>query len=186
MSEIILVTGGARSGKSSFAEETAAACSKDVLYIATAEPFDDEMTERIRKHRATRPKDWKTLERFSEFKEIQHLDDFLNARAVLLDCLGLMLNNWMYYADINFENGDFNLFNAFEKDFLDEIENLFKICRENDKSLIIVTNEIGMGLVPVDAVSRLYRDILGRANKLSATMSDRVYLLVSGIPVKIK
>ena len=186
MSEIILVTGGARSGKSSFAEETAAACADDVLYIATAEPFDDEMAERIRKHRAARPKDWKTLERFSDFRDIQHMGDFLSARAVLLDCLGLMLNNWMYYAKINFENSDFNLFNAFEKDFLDEIENLLNICREKDKTLIIVTNEIGMGLVPVDAVSRLYRDILGRANKLAATRADRVYLLVSGIPVKIK
>lgn len=186
MKDVILVTGGARSGKSSFAEAKAAALSDKVLYIATAESSDDEMADRIKKHRESRPKSWTTIECYKDFERLEDNRDFLNAEVILLDCLSLMLNNWMYYANINFDAADFTIFDDFEKSFLNEIETLIGICREKQRKLILVTNEIGMGLVPADALSRIYRDILGRSNRLAATLSDEVYLLISGIPVKIK
>lgn len=186
MSDLILVTGGARSGKSSFAEMKAATFSEHVLYIATAECSDAEMAERIRKHQEARPKAWKTIERYSDFKQLEQQQDFLTAEILLLDCLSLMLNNWMYYSKLNFENASFDLFDDFEEAFLAEIGNLISLCQEKNKKMIMVTNEIGMGLVPADAASRYYRDMLGRANKWVATLADEVFLLISGIPVKIK
>jgi len=186
MTDVILVTGGARSGKSSFAEAKAAALSERVLYIATAESSDDEMADRIKKHRESRPKSWMTIEWYKDFERLENNRNFLTAEVILLDCLSLMLNNWMYYSKINFDTGDFDQFDDFEKSFLAEIGTLIRICREKQRKIILVTNEIGMGLVPVDALSRVYRDILGRSNRLAATLSDEVYLLISGIPVKIK
>ena len=186
MADIILVTGGARSGKSSFAEAMAADYSSRVLYVATAEYSDGEMTERIRKHRESRPSTWKTKESFRKFSALEGDEDFLGADLVLLDCLSLMLNNWMYYAAIDFSKPDFVQIDRFEADFFDEVDALISLCRDHAKQLIIVTNEIGMGLVPADALSRVYRDLLGRTNRLVSGKADAVYLLISGIPVKIK
>ncbi len=186
MAELILVTGGARSGKSSFAETKAAELSEKVLYIATCESSDAEMAERIKKHQAMRPKSWKTLEKFENFNTLEQETDFLSAKVILLDCLSLLLNNKMFYKKLDFDAGEFQRYAAFEEEVLNEVRTLMEICHRNNKPLIIVTNEIGMGLVPASASSRYYRDMLGRTNKLAASLSDQVYLLISGIPIKIK
>ncbi len=186
MADIIFITGGARSGKSSYAESKAAEFSDRVLYLATAVGFDEEMRQRIRKHRADRPKTWRTMEKFEKFSEIPSDPDFIASEVILLDCLSLMLNNRMYYSGIDFESRNYEQFELFEEGIGQDLESLISMVRAAGKKLIMVSNEIGMGIVPIDALSRQYRDMLGRINKQAARTADEVYLLVSGIPVKIK
>lgn len=203
MGEILLFTGGARSGKSTMAEaavkaaaERAASSQTDlrtaggdggkVLYIATAAVCDEEMAERVRKHREQRPADWETLEQFWNFDSLADVPSFQSADAVLLDCMGFMLNNIMYYSGIDWETLPLSDMQRVEQRMIDEIHHLMRAAREADKTLALVTNEVGMGLVPAERSSRYYRDILGRANRTVAQEADRVCFLVSGIPMWIK
>ncbi|WP_324825551.1 bifunctional adenosylcobinamide kinase/adenosylcobinamide-phosphate guanylyltransferase [Sinanaerobacter sp. ZZT-01] len=187
MAEVTLMTGGARSGKSLYGERLAKEAGKDkVLYIATAAVCDDEMKERVKKHRAQRPSEWITLEKFWEFDQLEKNRDFLNAEAVLIDCLGFMLNNIMYYCEIDWDHCPAEDMQRVEERMLFEVKRLISICRKHDKSLIGVTNEVGMGLVPAERSSRYYRDILGRANRCFAELADRVIFMVSGVPVQVK
>ncbi len=186
MQDIIFVTGGARSGKSSFAEGIASGYSERVLYLATAVGFDEEMKERIRNHRNARPVTWKTVERFEALGDMAEEPDFKESDVILLDCLSLMLNNRMHYAGIDFGSRDFESFIGFEQEVLGDLGQLAALAERTNKRLIIVSNEIGMGLVPADPVSRQYRDMLGRLNRFAAKMAHEAYFLVSGMPIKIK
>lgn len=191
MSNIIMVTGGARSGKSGFAENKVKDLAKEhgqchVIYLATATSCDDEMADRIAKHRAARPAEWITVEKFRDFQEFDTIIDQHNAQVIILDCLGFMLNNIMFYGDIDFNQIDSLDFEAIEKSALLEINALTEIARKKEVDLVVVTNEVGMALVPPDKISRYYRDILGRLNSNMAMLSDEVYFTVSGIPMKIK
>ena len=199
MSEILLFTGGARSGKSTMAEtkvkEAAIAAAQRrgelssdgrVLYIATAAVCDEEMVERVKKHRAQRPASWATLEAFWNFDTIETRSDFQKADAVLLDCMGFMLNNIMYYSNIDWEHLPLSDMQRVEDRMIDELSALMGACRRCDKTLALVTNEVGMGLVPADRSSRYYRDILGRANRTAAEEADQVCFMVSGIPLWVK
>lgn len=194
MSLSVLVTGGARSGKSTFAEGLCLRLSKNnVVYIATGIAFDDEMKERIKKHRQQRPSVWYTLEAYTELAV--HLYTLLKSTqkdnknifdCALLDCLTIMTNNVMMdliedWDDITDEHAM-----IIETKIKTEIKNLFDFCTENDIHLIIVTNEVGMGIVPEYKSARYFRDIAGRVNQYTAMLADEVYLCVSGIPVKIK
>ena len=185
MGKLILVTGGARSGKSSFAEETVRLFGDNILYIATATGFDDEMKERIRRHRLQRPSNWETLEAFCDFDKT--LTGMLEGRdAVLLDCVTIMVSNIMLQKAMDWEKLSVDDINEVEKEVIRQVGTLLSIIKEADIPFILVTNELGMGVVPPYALGRAVRDIAGRVNQQLARAADDVYLCVSGIPVKIK
>lgn len=185
MGRLILVTGGARSGKSSFAEEKAGSFGKNILYIATAIAFDNEMKERIRRHRMQRPEGWETLEAFRDFSRV--LPHMLERRdAVLLDCVTVMISNIMLQKEMDWEGLSVDDMNEAEREVAGQVESLLTIIKEADMPFILVTNELGMGVVPPTVLGRAIRDIAGRANQQLARAADEVYLCVSGIPVRIK
>ena len=182
MSKIYYVTGGARSGKSSFAEKIAENYS-DVGYIATAIVTDEEMEERINNHKSTRPKDWETYE---TYKDIDVVLKTSPCKTFLLDCLTIMTTNILMEFSLDGQGLDIKSEKVISDKVLREIMNLVVAAKELDKTLIVVSNEVGMGIVPEGRLSRLFRDVSGRANQLMASLCDEAYLLVSGIPIKIK
>lgn len=184
MTELILVTGGARSGKSTIAERIFEGCDA-LLYIATSVPFDEEMRDRIMKHRERRDEKWRTVEIFQDFKKLKHNQDFLDCRGILLDCITVMLSNRFYYEEIN-ESTPLERYEALERVMIEDISNLIELAKSNEKKMVIVTNELGMGIVPIDRMTRMYRDIAGRINQYLAKEADKVILAVSGIGVDLK
>lgn len=185
MSEITLITGGARSGKSTYAETLAKACEGPVCYIATAIPFDEGMRERIRHHRAQRPGDWETLEAFSG------LGDIIRQRRgqqalYLLDCVTLLVTNLMFKDMPDYDTLLPDQVQKIEADILAEIDDLVLAIRQSDSRMLLVTNEVGMGIVPENAIARIYRDIAGRVNQRIGASADAVYLVVCGQALKIK
>ena len=168
MAEIILVTGGARSGKSALAERLAQSRGNKVIYIATSEPFDDEIQSRIDRHRARRDTGWRTVDAPLELPDMLVQTDGDAPR--LVDCLTMWLNNLIYH----------------NQDVGDEMNRLIKVISEQQADLVMVTNEIGSGLVPQTAEARKFRDLAGELNQMVAQAASQVYLSVSGIPVKIK
>ena len=185
MGKLILVTGGARSGKSTFAEETARKLGGNIVYIATSKACDDEMVERIKKHRAQRPKDWTTIEAYKDM-DFQLKDKLKDKDAVLLDCITIMVSNLMLEKAMDWEGIPAEEIDEVEAYVKLEIEKLIKAAREAEIPFIIVTNELGMGVVPPYELGRAVRDIAGRANQMLAKAAEEVYLCVSGIPVRIK
>ena len=177
--KLIFITGGARSGKSSFAEKIAAKISKEVAYIATGQPLDDEMKIRIKKHKDRRPTNWETYEKPIEVRElVSRLG--LEKEVILIDCLTLLVSNLLLRKEDKV--GD----SKREEEILLEIKKLAEISYKVSAQVIIVSNEVGMGLVPETSLGRFYRDILGRANSIIADKADEVFMMVSGIPLKIK
>jgi len=171
--QLILVTGGTRSGKSSFAQDLAEEAQGRKAFIATAEPLDREMKERIALHKQERPAGWDTVEEpinlATAVKECGEAYDVL-----LIDCLTLWISNLLVNKSIH------------EEAILKNISALVAGCREVPARVIVVTNELGMGIVPSDRLSRIYRDLVGKANQQVASAADEVYFLVSGIPMKLK
>lgn len=185
MAKLILVTGGARSGKSSFAEETAKLFGEQILYIATAAAFDEEMKERIRRHRLQRPASWTTLEAYRDFdKSLPEL--LMGQNAALLDCITVMVSNIMLEKAMDWEGLSIKEMEEVEKAVAVQVEFLLGVIRNADIPFILVTNELGMGVVPPYALGRAVRDIAGRVNQQLAREANEVYLCVSGIPLKIK
>lgn len=185
MRRLVVVTGGARSGKSTFAEKIAKDCNSDVVYIATSIPFDDEMKARIKKHIEQRPDTWKTIEAYKDLDK--HLAKEEKGQVVyLLDCITIMVTNILLEASIDWDKASNNEIDCIEAQIKLEIEKLLKVVNEKDTTFILVTNEVGMGIVPENKLSRIFRDIAGRINQILAQAADEVYLCVSGIPVKIK
>lgn len=185
MQKIILITGGARSGKSSYAEELAKMYGNDVLYVATSIPFDEEMKQRVKKHREQRPSNWETIETYKD------MDNSLSGRltqksAVLLDCITVMVTNLMFEICSDFDEITTKQAVCFEEYVMAEMKKLIDLAKKADVPFILVTNEIGMGIVPENASTRLFRDVAGRTNQMLAKSADEVYLCLSGIPVKIK
>ena len=179
----ILITGGARSGKSRFAQELALKSGEPVLFVATAAAGDEEMKLRIEEHKRERSVDWRTLEATTHIGS--HIRQKIGGnRVVVVDCITLLVNNiFNQYSQQTDEQIDAPLI---EKEVTSEIGELVECINQVDASFIIVTNEVGLGLVPANKVSRLYRDLLGRANQILAERADEVYLMVAGLPVKIK
>ncbi|MEW6713587.1 MAG: bifunctional adenosylcobinamide kinase/adenosylcobinamide-phosphate guanylyltransferase [Nitrospirota bacterium] len=171
-SRITFVIGGTRSGKSSFALREAAKIKGQKAHIATAQALDDEMKERIRKHKDERGADWDTFEEPLKVPEI--IADIKDKYSVIvLDCLTLWLSNLIC--------GDMN----FGKETDDLIDVLINPKPETPK-LFIVSNEVGMGIVPENELARRFRDAAGYVNQKVAEISDEVYLVTAGIPIKIK
>ncbi|MDN5300369.1 MAG: adenosylcobinamide kinase / adenosylcobinamide-phosphate guanylyltransferase [Clostridiales bacterium] len=183
---ISYVTGGARSGKSRFAEAKVAALGSKIAYIATAIPFDEGMQDRIAKHRRQRPASWETIEQYKQFETLVHQKAFLEADALIFDCATVMITNMMMDSGLDFDTIDVESVNSLESEIAKEVEKLLNVCRENDKQLVIVSNEVGLGLVPSYRMGNLFRDIQGRINQLLAREADEVHFVVSGIPLKIK
>ena len=174
-----LITGGARSGKSRLAQEMALKSGGPVIFVATAEAGDEEMKERIERHRRNRPADWRTLEVTTHLG--RHITQNIGkARTVIIDCITLLVSNVFQ------ENQSITDAALLEKAVVAEIEGLIKCIKRSDARFIIVTNEVGLGIVPADRVSRLYRDFLGMANRLLAENADEVIFMAAGIPVNIK
>lgn len=179
MSKLTLILGGARSGKSSYAERLARKNGRNsVLYVATAEARDDEMQERITTHRQNRPVSWRTMET-PRHVGLHLLQERPPERIVLLDCLTLLVSNILTAAE------DIDLVEA-ETQVQAEIEQLIACPQQLSLHLIVVSNEVGLGLVPTTSLGRAYRDVLGRANQMLAAAADEVYFLVAGIPMTIK
>jgi len=182
--KLILVTGGARSGKSNFAEQLSGRLGTKVTYIATAQADDDEMKVRIRMHQARRVPGWITRE--APFDTATALREAsAETSVILLDCLTLYVTNHLLQ---NVPDGDYeNLPTAAcTTAVMKAVQDLTEAAKESPATVIIVTNEVGMGIVPNNALSRIFRDVAGFANQCLAAAADEVYLLVSGIPLKIK
>jgi len=183
MAKSILITGGARSGKSHFAQELAQISGKPVLFVATATAGDEEMRQRIEDHRKTRPADWNTLEVATQVGNAI-LQRSGKMQVVIVDCITLLVNNvFLQYGDPTGEQIDVPLI---EKAVIAEIGELVDCINRVDADFLIVSNEVGLGLVPADKMSRLYRDLLGKANQMLAQSVDEVYLMAAGIPLMIK
>ena len=183
MKKIILLIGGARSGKSRFSLELARGLVGQVLFVATAEAGDSDMAERIEKHRRERPENWRTLE-VTRHVGNSILKDIGTANIVVLDCVTLLVGNIFGQHD---EQALERIEEpALEKQVMDEISELMSCFSSIIANSIIVSNDVGLGLVPITRVGRLYRDLLGKANQMLAQNADEVYLMVAGLPVKIK
>jgi adenosylcobinamide kinase/adenosylcobinamide-phosphate guanylyltransferase len=186
-SRLILILGGARSGKSVFAERLAASSGQSVAFIATATAGDDEMRTRIARHRASRPGDWHTVEEPLDLTGAVRLAGAL-ADVMLLDCITLWLANWLSRQDETNSADTPASSSLFDRGAMQEIENLIDALASlgTGKTLIAVTNEVGLGIVPAYALGRTYRDTLGLVNQRLAEAAERVYLLIAGIAVDIK
>jgi adenosyl cobinamide kinase/adenosyl cobinamide phosphate guanylyltransferase len=181
---LILVTGGARAGKSTFAEQLAHqhGGDSDVCYVATAEPGDDEMRARIAAHRAARPPGWRTIEApRSVIAALEDLDNSASLRVVLLDCLTLLVSNVLLAQPPQAQTLE-RTWPAVEA----ETNDLLRFARQTGVTTIVVTNEVGLGIVPDNRLTRVYRDLLGWANQRLAAQAAFVYFVVAGIPVEIK
>jgi len=179
----ILIIGGARSGKSHFAQELALKLGKPVLFVATAVAGDEEMQNRIEKHQNARPAAWNTLEVTTHIGS-QISQKIGGAEVVIIDCITLLVNN--IFSQYSHQTGKRTDASLIEQKLDAEISELVECINHIDASFIIVTNEVGMGLVPANKVGRLYRDLLGRANQLLAEHADEIYLMVAGLPMQIK
>ena len=178
-SHITLILGGARSGKSSYAQSLAQEIGKSVTFIATAQALDEEMSRRIQKHRAERPVSWETLEFPTDIASHVHEKE---SEVVIVDCITLLVSNILMRSvkDDLVEEAPFA--EAVQK----EIDQLIQSMRTRAQHWIIISNELGMGLVPPYQMGRVYRDWLGWANQRLAREADRVIFMVAGIPTVIK
>lgn len=177
--KIILVTGGARSGKSFFAEEYAKKIGEKIAYIATAQIYDEEMKLRVEVHKNRRPLNWQTYE--SPFHAEASVQNASEAHDVILfDCVTLYLSNLLLSSDTRLNSAE--KYNDIAKEF----EKILETAKKNNTDIILVTNEVGMGIVPENALAREYRDFAGKINQLIAARADEVYWVISGIAVDIK
>jgi adenosylcobinamide kinase/adenosylcobinamide-phosphate guanylyltransferase len=166
---IQLILGGARSGKSAFAEAQAQSLSENVTYIATATVLDDEMAERIERHKADRPAHWQVVE--SPLALSEAIKDGADDNVILVDCLTLWLNN--------------QLFDDPKQDFPQLFSQLISAA-DHAKNIIFVANEVGLGVIPMGTISRQFVDEAGRLNQQLAKAADRVVFVVAGLPQVFK
>ena len=182
-SQIILCSGGARSGKSEFAERLALSTEGRKAYVATGQAFDEEMVDRIRKHQERRGDIWTNFEvPLYLTKEWQNISQ--SADVILIDCLTMFTtNHMMAHGSIQGQQDA----NDLEEAVLSELESLLSLIASSDgKTVIFVTNEIGLGIVPDNKLARYFRDIAGRVNRTVATEADKLYLTISGVTIELK
>lgn len=177
--KITFILGGARSGKSHYAHELAKKIGKSVLYVATARALDDEMERRVALHRASRPAEWDTLEAPCELMEAlrgktNHYD------AILLDCVTLLLSD--AFCRLSEDAAEFE----FETSADDVLVDLFAAIDSRPEPWILVSNEVGMGIVPETRLGRIFRDAQGRINQQLAAHADEVYFMTAGLAMKMK
>lgn len=182
---LALITGGARSGKSAFAGELARRTGKQVVYIATCLPDDEEMEERIQEHRRRRPATWLTLEEpFDVAGALVRWDG--PDRCFLVDCLTVLLSNHLLRRVGPEGERLGKRTQPVREEVFQEMAHLARVARGREAEVLVVSNEVGMGLVPEWPLGRVFRDLAGQVNQLFAMLADEVYLLVSGIPFPLK
>lgn len=175
---LLYISGGARSGKSSYAEQRALSLAGPHTYVATCPVLDEEMVARIELHRQRRAGDgWHTVEEPTNLATA--LSTIQDGGVVLVDCITLWINNLLYQADINNKSLSENWIQT-------TTENLIDAARRGKHTVIFVSNELGMGIVPADALSRNYRDLVGRCNQVLAAHADEAVFMVSGLPLTLK
>jgi adenosylcobinamide kinase/adenosylcobinamide-phosphate guanylyltransferase len=186
--ELVLILGGARGGKSSYAEKLAAQFGERVLHVATAQAGDAEMEARIAIHRRSRPAAWRTIEAPTAVGEaIRAALAVQPTDVVVLDCLTLLVSNvildGLWLSEEDFDDVD----EAAARQRVEaEIDGLLGAYQSGDVPWIVVSNEVGWGVVPPYPLGRVYRDLLGWTNQRLAALADRVYLVVAGLPVDVK
>lgn len=169
MRKIILITGGARSGKSSYAEKTALRLSPHPVYMATARIWDEEFRQRVLRHQRDRGKEWENIEEEKELSKHQ-----LPERTILVDCVTLWCTNYLFDSNDSIDQ------------LLETIKTEFDKFTDQDATFIFVSNEIGLGGTSPNDIQRKFTDLVGWVNQYIASRSDEVYFMVSGIPMKIK
>jgi len=197
MGKIHFLIGGARSGKSAYGEKFAASLSKKVGYIATAEIIDDEMAKRIEFHKKRRPKNWVTFEigrgeiKTKKFVDIINKAISIKLDVLLIDCITILVFRLLYrfglddieVMDNSLEKRIENEVGRFFKKFLDVIR---AAATEKNLDIIIISNEVGLGIVPPTPFGRIFRDMLGNANREIARISGEVLFFVAGLNIKMK
>ena len=177
MADITFISGGCRSGKSSYAEQETLNQSKPHYYLATAEAFDDEMKDRIARHQELREgRSWIS---FEEPLEPEKVFKDLKSGTVLLDCLTLWISKLMWEAEKRDEI-------LSEKWMAERVESLIKAMHESPCDFVVVSNETGLGIMPINAQARLFGDLAGRTNQLFAKSAKKVVFMVSGLPMVLK
>jgi adenosylcobinamide kinase/adenosylcobinamide-phosphate guanylyltransferase len=179
MANITLILGGARSGKSFYAQSLAEETGKFVTFLATAQPLDDEMSARIQKHRSERPATWETLE--IPLDIATHVRQ-IKSDIVILDCITLLVSNLL----MQFVQQDLVDEALFLASLQKEMNELLSMLRTTDQHWLIISNEVGQGLVPEYQMGRVYRDGLGWANQTLAREAEKVLWMVAGIPMIVK
>ena len=182
MGKITLITGGSRSGKSTFAEKILEK-EDDVLYIATAVVTDSEMEKRIEKHKLRRNQKWETYEGFTKLDQAIKKS---SRKYIMLECIGTMVTNIIFEKNYDFDNITSDDIEKLEKDIIKEVDNIISSVKHSDKHILIVTNEVGYSVVSEYKLSRIFVDILGRVNQFIARVSDEVYMVACGLPIKLK
>ena len=174
---LTFILGGARSGKSIYAQKLAGEPGQSVLYVATAEALDDEMRSRIEAHRRARPSTWVTVEARSGIARAIE-GRIVDAGIVVIDCLTLLVANIM--------GGEAPDMEEWRQRTAAEVEEIIALVDAVPSHFIVVSNEVGLGLVPPNPLARAYRDILGEANQMLAARAEEVYFMVAGIPIPLK
>ena len=169
MRQIIFITGGQRSGKSSYAQKLAEDKADNPVYLATARIWDEDFRARIKRHRSNRCENWQTIEEEKNFDKLE-----LQSKTIVLDCITLWLTNIFHDAEYNLE------------DSLEEAKSIWDNFVRQDFTLIVVSNELGMGIHPENENAIKFADLQGWINQHIAALADNVYFMVSGIPLKIK
>jgi adenosylcobinamide kinase/adenosylcobinamide-phosphate guanylyltransferase len=171
MGKIIFILGGVRSGKSLYAINLAKTMGEKVVFLATGVACDEEMKERIKKHKEMRPNIWQTVEEPIEIEKVLNTLDS-SVDCVIIDCLSFWISN---------------LLTTFGKEkIIDKTSQITTMAKKITPQLIIVSNEVGMGIVPNTSEGRIFRDILGKVNQIVASLADEVFFLLSGIPLRLK
>ncbi|MGL5964805.1 MAG: bifunctional adenosylcobinamide kinase/adenosylcobinamide-phosphate guanylyltransferase [Fusobacteriaceae bacterium] len=187
MGEIVYITGGARSGKSMFGEKYIEKNrgERKKNYIATANIYDEEMKNKVEKHREQRGLGWETIEKYKNI--VKELDKNNEKKIILLDCITNLVTNFMLEDfEIDWKKITKKKLLEIEKLVLEELKDIFEYIRKKDHILVLVSNEVGMGIVPDNPLARHFRDIAGKTNQFCANESDKAYLIVSGFEVKLK
>jgi len=168
MGKLTFILGGARAGKSGFALELAQKSGKKVTFIATATPLDSEMRERIKDHKKVRPRNWETIEITNNLDK--KIDQEKN-RVILIDCLTIYVSHLM---------------NLNQDKILSQVKKIIGAIKKSNSEVIVVSNEVGCGIVPNNKLGREYRDVLGKVNQMFAWAADEFYTMFAGIPINIK
>lgn len=193
MSQFTLITGGARSGKSTFAEQLAAQDKRPVIYIATAQIWDEEMAIRVKKHQQQRPSSWRLIEEPLHIQKIlTQLKD--EDAVILLDCVTLWLTNMLLAGQAEQEkqtspadSPDHSyIYDFVEPKILAEVKEVARLAQAIKPQVIFVSNEVGQGIVPENPLARAYRDLAGRSNQILAGSAEHVYMVIAGLPLDLK
>lgn len=185
MGQLVMVTGGARSGKSTFSERLMESYGKGIAYVATALVTDEDMARRIEHHKASRPSHWKTLEGYKAIDALLEPEkDRLD--GVLVECMSTLITNLMFEKNLDFDACSQGDIEALEEEIAREIDGLLAYLKKQTYTTVIVTNEVGLGLIAPYRLGNIFRDIAGRMNQKLAAHADQVYMIVSGIPMCLK